>query len=87
MSSIIDRIEALRRLNARGATPEEIEKHRRQVEASMLEGQERAEISRRRMDYLNERLESQKKGKPIPERFLQSIQKSSAADDPKMRKS
>ncbi len=73
VSSIIDRIEALRRLNARGATPEEIEKHRRQVEASMLEGQERAEISRRRMDYLNERLESQKKGKPIPERFLQSI--------------
>jgi hypothetical protein len=73
VSSIIDRIEEFRRLKARGATPEEIEKHRRQREASILEAQERAEISRRGMDYLNERLESSKKSNPRLKRFLLSI--------------
>jgi hypothetical protein len=87
VSSIIDRIQEERRLNQRGATPEEIDKHRRQREASILEAQERAEISRRRMDYLNERVESSKKSNPRLERILLITKKLRAADDPKMRKS
>jgi acyl carrier protein len=87
VSSFVDRIEEQRRLNQRGATPEEIEKHGRQREASILEAQERAEISRRRMDYLNERVESSKNFNPRLERILRITEKLRAADDPKMRKS